>query len=125
MSTLEQTPLIAPHVIARSKPEEGFRDWITRHPVAAFFVGAYAFTWLWWMPSMLGFEGVAVSAAMFVGGFGPAVAGATIISAHGWLGTIVVSWASSLARADPLVCVRARLADPDRLGGDRGVRPRG
>jgi uncharacterized protein len=95
MSTLEQTPLIAPRVIARGKTEEGFRVWIDRHSVAAFFLGAYAFTWFWWMPSMLGFEGVAVSAAMFVGGFGPAVAGATII----WLtGGSARSWFRGLLR---------------------------
>ena len=89
MTTLEQTPVIAPRVIAPAKPEAGFRDWIARHPVAAFFIAAYAFTWLFWTPSMLGFEGAAVSAAMFVGGFGPAVAAAAITrltgdSARSW-----------------------------------------
>lgn len=79
MTTLEHTRRIASHATARSRPKDGYRDWIVRHPVAAFFLGAYAFTWLWWTPSMLGFEGVLVSLAMFVGGFGPAVSGAAII----------------------------------------------
>lgn len=83
MSTLVHTPRIASPATARSKPQEGYRDWIARHPVAAFFIGAYAFTWLWWTPSMLGFEGTLVSAAMFVGAFGPAVSAATIIQLTG------------------------------------------
>lgn len=82
-----------------------FVNWIARHPVAAFFVGAYAFTWLWWLPSMLGFEGVAVSAAMFVGGFGPAVAGAAVIrltggSARQWFRRLLRWRVSIRARAE-------------------------
>ncbi len=90
MTTLEQTPRIASPAAVRSRPQAGYRAWIARHPVAAFFIGAYAFTWLWWTPSMLGFEGALVSVAMFVGAFGPAVSAATIIrltggSARTWM----------------------------------------
>jgi membrane protease YdiL (CAAX protease family) len=83
MSTLEHKPLAAFHATARNTPHVGYRDWIARHPVAAFFFGAYGFTWLWWMPSMLGLEGALVSIAMLVGGFGPAVSGATIVRLTG------------------------------------------
>jgi membrane protease YdiL (CAAX protease family) len=90
MSTFQQKLLIASRGTVRTEPRKGYREWIARHPVAAFVVGAYGFTWFWWTPSMLGFEGALVSLAMFVGAFGPAISGATMIrlgngSARGWM----------------------------------------
>lgn len=81
--------LTASPAAVRGEPREGYRGWIARHPVAAFFVGAYAFSWLFWTPAMLGFEGALVSVALLVGAFGPAVSAVTITrltggSARAW-----------------------------------------
>lgn len=90
MSTIQQKLLTASPPAVRAAPQVGYRDWIARHPVAAFFIGAFAFSWLWWTPSMLGFEGALVFVAMVVGSFGPAVSGATVTrltggSARSWM----------------------------------------
>lgn len=53
----------------------GYRRWVVCHPVAAFFLGAYTFSWFFWAPAMFGLEGWLVSAALLVGAFGPAVSG--------------------------------------------------
>lgn len=67
----------------RGRPREGYRSWITRHPVGAFFVGAYAFSWLWWTPAVIGLDGALVSVAFLIGGFGPVVSGATMVRLTG------------------------------------------
>jgi membrane protease YdiL (CAAX protease family) len=68
---------------SRASPRGGSRRWIARHPVAAFFVGAYGFSWLWWTPAVLGLDGALVSVAFLIGGFGPAVSGATVVRLTG------------------------------------------
>lgn len=54
------------------------RTWAGAHPVAAFFVCAYAFSWSFWAPAALGFSGPLPEALVFVGVWGPAVAGLTV-----------------------------------------------
>jgi uncharacterized protein len=44
--------------------------WVRRHPLAAFIVLAYAFSWAWWVPALLGAGPMLIA----IGGFGPAVA---------------------------------------------------
>jgi uncharacterized protein len=51
MSTTELTP--GSQVSARS----GILTWITHHPVAAYFIGAFAGTWLLQLPILLGRDG--------------------------------------------------------------------
>ena len=55
-----------------------FRSWISGHPLLAFFVFAYAFSWLFWVAPALGLRGPAGALLLYVGVFGPAVAAAAI-----------------------------------------------
>ena len=49
-----------------------------QHPVAAFFVLAYAYSWISWAPAALGIDGPAAELLVFVGVWGPAAAGLTV-----------------------------------------------
>jgi len=57
---------------------------ISAHPVAAFFLGAYAFTWSIWFPIMIAFDRGMVDASgavvvlFYLGGFGPLVSAAVV-----------------------------------------------
>jgi uncharacterized protein len=70
-------------------PDSALRRWTTYHPVAAFFVFAYLYSWLFWAPAALGYDGAASQAAIFVGVWGPAAAGLTVTRL---LGRSVPSW---------------------------------
>jgi membrane protease YdiL (CAAX protease family) len=65
-----------------------------RHPVASFFVLAYAITWLAWLPDILGYRGGLGQALMMIAQFGPALAALGLVrytgaSMRGWLRGIV------------------------------------
>ena len=71
MSTLAH-----PHATAWTRAT--FRTWISGHPLLAFFVFAYAFSWLFWLAPALGLRGPIGVLLLYVGVFGPAVAAAAI-----------------------------------------------
>jgi uncharacterized protein len=61
-------------------PVGRLRGWIRRHPVAAFFILAYALSWLAWLPAIL-FGGGQV--LLVPGAFGPAVAAYLVLRVTG------------------------------------------
>jgi membrane protease YdiL (CAAX protease family) len=71
------------------------REWVKRHPLTAFFVLAYALSWLMWLPPVLGYTGPFGNAAVLAGVFGPAVS-AVIVAWHS--GASVRAWARSIVR---------------------------
>jgi membrane protease YdiL (CAAX protease family) len=80
--------------LKKSEPHSRARGWIIRHPVASFFVLAYAITWLAWLPGILGYRGDLGQVFSMIAQFGPAVAALILIwytsaSMGGWLRGIV------------------------------------
>jgi membrane protease YdiL (CAAX protease family) len=75
------------------------RDWVGRHPVASFFVIAYAISWGIWSPLVVGGwgrDGMA-DVLMLAGGFGPPLAAALVVWAtEGPAG--VRHWAGQILR---------------------------
>ncbi len=76
---------------SRPRPTTGaLRTWATTHPVAAFFTFAYLYSWAFWAPAALGYDGTVGVVAIFVGVWGPAAAGLTMTrllgrSARSWI----------------------------------------
>ncbi len=73
---------------------QGMRGWVKRHPVASFFVLAYAITWLAWLPDILGCRGNLGQMFLMIAQFGPAVAALiltwyTSASIRSWFRSIV------------------------------------
>lgn len=69
--------------------------WIDDHPVAAFFVGTYAFTWIISAPAAFMEEGWTPWIIIYIGSFGPLVSAATVT----WLrGDEVGVWARQISR---------------------------
>lgn len=65
------------------------RSLAVSHPAAAFFAFTYLYSWLFWAPAALGYDGVLGDVAIFVGVWGPAAAGVTVT----WLlGRSVRDW---------------------------------
>lgn len=58
--------------------ETTMRTAVAGHPIAAFFGFAYLYSWMFWAPAALGYDGPAGQAAIFVGVWGPAAAGLTV-----------------------------------------------
>ncbi len=70
-------------------------SWIDTHPVAAFFVGAYAFTWIISAPAAFMEESWAPWILIYFGSFGPPVSAAVVT----WLrGDDVRTWARQIVR---------------------------
>jgi membrane protease YdiL (CAAX protease family) len=71
------------------------RRTVTTYPVASFFVLAYAFSWVAWLPVVLGVGEQFRTLSIVVGSFGPAIAGAVVT----WLdGASVGVWARRIVR---------------------------
>jgi len=69
--------------------------WIEEHPVAAFFIGAYAFTWIVSAPALFMEESWTAWILIYIGSFGPPVSAAVIT----WLrGDDVRAWARQIIR---------------------------
>lgn len=80
-------------VSARDRaPGRGVRGRIARHQLVAFFVLAYAWSWAWWAPLLLGAGGAVL---LVLGGFGPFVAAGAVT----WLaGEPVRDWVRAIVR---------------------------
>lgn len=59
------------------------RSWIRRHPILAFVVLAYGFTWLFWLPvgKLGGGDPGRILALLLIGGWGPALAALVVVRA--------------------------------------------
>ena len=69
------------------------RRLVDGHPVAVFFVLAYGFSWIAWLPGILGSPEPFRTLSYVAGGFGPAIAGAVIT----WLnGGSIRAWAQQI-----------------------------
>lgn len=94
MSTLDHDLLSRSSAPSRAEGRVEYRDRVVRHPVFAFFVFTYAFSWLLWTPPALGLGGPLGTVLIFSGVFGPAIAAATITRLTGrslrvWLRELV------------------------------------
>ncbi|MFC7095891.1 CPBP family intramembrane glutamic endopeptidase [Halobaculum marinum] len=75
--------------------QQRIRDVVDAHPVATFFVLAYAFSWIGWFPAVIGMAEPIRTLSFVAGGFGPALAGAVVT----WLdGESVREWARQIVR---------------------------
>ena len=75
--------------------QQRIRGVVDARPVAAFFFLAYAFSWVGWLPVVIGMGEPIRTLSFVVGGFGPALAGAVVT----WLdGESVRAWARQIVR---------------------------
>jgi hypothetical protein len=56
---------------------------VVRHPLGAYFVFAFAISWVAWIPWALGIQSGFGTVLFLVGGFGPLVAAALVIRTTG------------------------------------------
>jgi uncharacterized protein len=70
------------------------QSWVAAHPVVAFVIGAFAFSWLSWGASWL-VGGMAGNVLFVIGAFGPALAAATVVHRTGGS---VRAWIAPLAK---------------------------
>lgn len=69
--------------------------WVDEHPVAAFFAGAYAYTWIITAPALEMPPSWSAAILVYVGSFGPLVSAAVVT----WLrGEDVRAWASQIVK---------------------------
>lgn len=78
----------------KSASRSGMQGWARLHPVASFFILAYAITWLAWLPAILGYRGNFGPAFTMIAQFGPALAALILVwysrtSMRGWARSIV------------------------------------
>jgi len=75
--------------------QQWIRGVVDARPVATFFVLAYAFSWIGWLPVVIGIGEPIRTLSFVAGGFGPALAGAVVT----WLdGESVKTWARQIVR---------------------------
>ena len=75
--------------------QQWIRGVVDTRPVATFFVLAYAFSWIGWLPAVIGMVEPIRTLSFVAGGFGPALAGAVVT----WLdGESVRAWARQIVR---------------------------
>ena len=75
--------------------QQWIRGVVDTRPVATFFVLAYAFSWIGWLPAVIGMAEPIRTLSFVAGGFGPALAGAVVT----WLdGESVRAWARQIVR---------------------------
>jgi membrane protease YdiL (CAAX protease family) len=80
--------------------QQWIRGVVDARPVAAFFFLAYAFSWVGWLPVVIGMGDPIRTLSFVAGGFGPALAGAVVT----WLdGESVKAWARQIVhwRVEP------------------------
>jgi uncharacterized protein len=68
---------------------------VAAHPVTAFFLLAFSYSWLCWAPAALGWSSPLATALVFVGIWGPAAAGLTVVGLSGRSGR---RWVRGLLR---------------------------
>jgi membrane protease YdiL (CAAX protease family) len=69
--------------------------WVDSHPVAAFFIGAYAYTWIISAPAFVMEESWTPWILIYIGSFGPPISAAVVT----WLqGESVRAWARQIGR---------------------------
>ncbi len=79
----------------RHRVHQRIRDAASARPVASFIVLEYAFSWVGWLPVVLGAAEPVRTISFVVGGFGPALAGAVAT----WLsGESVRAWTRQIVR---------------------------
>ncbi|MGF1598408.1 MAG: type II CAAX prenyl endopeptidase Rce1 family protein [Acidimicrobiales bacterium] len=75
------------------------RSFVESHPGASFFVFAYLYSWSFWAPAALRYDGALGEVAVFVRVWGPAAAGATVTwllgrSVRDWIEAMLYWWAA-------------------------------
>jgi membrane protease YdiL (CAAX protease family) len=71
----------------------GFRGWVVRHPLVAFFAVAYVFSWVLFATAAFMSGGALAAVALYVGVFGPAIAAVVVtVLSGGSARAFVRSW---------------------------------
>jgi hypothetical protein len=63
--------------------QQRIRPLVDAHPVVTFTILAYAFSWVGWLPVVIGMGEPIRTLSFVVGGFGPALAGAVVTWLNG------------------------------------------
>jgi membrane protease YdiL (CAAX protease family) len=75
--------------------QSSIRSVVDARPVTTFFVLAYAFSWVGWLPVVIGVREPIRTLSFVAGGFGPAIAGAVVTRLDG---ESVRAWARQIVR---------------------------